>query len=622
MKRREPGYNDWEMAALSPVRSRKITVNERVERILQGTLQIDEARAHVAVAERDGSLNRAHQLSSLYSTSLEDPFLKSRTKAAALHARAADTETVVTPIESSKGSPVKHRVIPPIVLTTAAGDPNRLLGDHHHHHHDHSHALPPTSPVKRCLSHQMLQAQRELEQASPPRAATPEELQRSPVQPKPWYQGYSSHYSMPAGTIDAKTRRYGAFGTSKLRASETVAGTAPTFELHASQSLDSIAFKNEPSAWSPQLNGSPCLWPEDTTYGHDSPLPTKMIRCPLPDHRFPTHAVGLDAQADAHLERTKAVHLQDTRELERSLEQEKELRRQEIVFNAAKLADWQARLHFEPLSSKLGHPFVKVKATRAKALTIVQTPGYSPLMRFSDQVEKLSTTKFTLRWRNMAILLDVMRRTPCRRPVLQDIEKLLAMACEIGFRNAHAWDLSRQQFVDLMLKEYPLMQRRHLNRLFSSYDVSMDDRMDMRVLLGTVRALRVQQGSLLEILCNALVDLDSTKRHVVSSCDHLQTALSLCCSTDQEEQTMAILAQQLWKHMVQEYRPAKGLDPDDEDQANGKASKDTPVLHPGELPIKYVRYMLKHDKKTLRFFSELVLQRREDCFNGSIPMSR
>lgn len=617
-----------EMAALSPVRSRKITVNERVERILQGTLQVDEARAQAAVAERDGSLHRAHQLSTLYSTSLEDPFLQSRTKAAALHARAADTEALAaTTRDTSRASPAKHRIIPPIVLTTAAGDPNRFLGDHHHQHH-HEHSQPQTSPVKpiaRCLSQRMLQAQRELEQASPPRAATPEELQRSPVQPKPWYQGYSSHYSMPAGTIDAKTRRYGAYGTSKLRASETVAGTAPTFELHASQSLDAIAFKNEPSAWSPQLHGSPCLWPEDTTYGHGSPLPTKMIRCPSPERRFPTHAVGLDAKADAHLERTKAVHMQDTHELERSLEQEKVLRRQEIAFNAAKLADWQARLQFEPLSSKLGHPFVKVKATRAKAVTIVQTPEYSPLGRFTDQVEKLSATKFTLRWRNLAILLDVMRRTPCRRPVLQDIEKLLAMACEIGFRNARAWELSRQQFVDLMLKEYPLMQRRHLNRLFSSYDVSMDDRMDMRVLLGTVRALRVQQGSLLEILCSALADLDSTKRSVVSSCEHLQTALSLCCSTDEEEQEMATQAQQLWRLMGREFRPARERDSNEEDEAaraDGKATNHAPVLHAGELPIKYVRHMLKHDKHALQFFSELVLQRREDSFNGTIPPSR
>lgn len=605
------------------MRSRKITVNERVERILQGTLQVDEARVQAAVAERDGSLHRAHQLSTLYSTSLEDPFLQSRTKAAALHARETDTEAATTTArENSRGSPAKHRIIPPIVLTTAAGDPNRFLGDNHHHQ---EHSLPQTSPVKPivcCLSQKMLQAQRKLEQASPPRAATPEELQRSPVQRKPWYQGYSSHYSMPAGTIDAKTRRYGAYGTSKLRASETVAGSAPTFELHASQSLDAIAFKNEPSAWSPQLYGSPCLWPEDTTYGHGSPLPTKMIRCPSPERRFPTHAVGFDAKADAHLERTKAVHLQDTRELERSLEQEKELRRKEIAFNAAKLADWQARLHFEPLSSKLGHPFVKVKATRAKAVTIVQTPEYSPLGRFTDQVEKLSATKYTLRWRNLAILLDVMRRTPCRRPVLQDIEKLLAMACEIGFRNAHAWELNRQQFVDLMLKEYPLMQRRHLNRLFSSYDVSMDDRMDMRVLLGTVRALRVQQGSLLEILCSALADLDSTKRHVVSSCEYLQTALLLCCSTDEEEQKMAAQAQQLWRLMVQEFRPARDSDEDEAARSDGNATKPALVLHAGELPIKYVRHKLKHDQHALQLFSELVLQRREDCFNGTIPPSR
>ncbi|KAF1333132.1 hypothetical protein FI667_g3061, partial [Globisporangium splendens] len=475
------------------VRTRKITVNERVEQILQGSLQVEEVRSIDNPATHNAAMARSHELSNLYSASTEG--------------RQQDAST------PSSSQQQRTRRVPPIAIVPQgrvvySDKPTDLT-------------MSPIKPV-RCLSQQMLELQRQEEERNAKREDPV--LTPSPVNAKPWY----------------KVCRYGAYGTIKMMASETSAGTAPPFCLHESQSLDSIAFKNDPNAWSPSLHGSPTLWPEDSNYATGSILESHvMIRCPSPDFRFPTHSVGVVEDDNA----------QETIDLEHAFDSEKALQRKEIAYSRNKLELWKSNLHFEPLSSKMDHPFIKVNAKRATQATILHTPEYSPNSKFHAQVEKLTEERFPLRWRNMAILLDIMRRTPCRRPVLQDIEKLFALACEVSYKNANPFELSRQQYWDILQKEYPSVEIRHANRLFSSYDYKMKDRMDVRVFLGTIRALRVQQDTPLEILCLSLQDFGTTERGIVTSLDTFQAALMCCCSHEDEEKQMQAQATALWKQM-------------------------------------------------------------------------
>lgn len=618
--------------AMSPIqqhaggRVRKITVNERVEQILQGSLQIDneDARTRSSSHERDSAVLRSQQLSNLYSSSMEDKFVKTRVSAQSMPKPSSSSSGTPSTSSSQQQQQLRTRRVPPIALqydkertgngaSSSKAKPNVI-----------------TSPIKpvRCLSLQMLEQQR-IEDASRAKQQPEDPVESSPVRPKPWYKGYSSNYKLPSCSLDAKVRRYGAYGTIKMIATaETYTGAAPHFSLNESQSLDSIAFRNNASPWSPALHGSPTLWPEDANYATGCKLEAHtMIRCPSPDFRFPTHSVGHVVE-DAHLARTKVVHAEDARVLEQLLDDEKALRKREIAYNRSRLESWQRELHFEPLSSKMDHPFVKVnRAKRAKQVTILHTPAYSPVPKYNLQVQKLTDKRFALRWRNMAILLDVMRRTPCRRPVLQDVEKLVALAYELSYRNANPFELTRQQFWEIMQKEYPGVELRHGNRLFSSYDFCVEDRLDVRVFFGTIRALRVQQGMPIEILCLSLMDFDASKRGIVASCDHFVAALSLCCGDESEEKDMETQATALWKKMAADFKLYQQHHSHQHDGSSSPSTTEREAYQSSAedgrfYSIQYVRLALQNDRNVLAFYSEILLKRREECFKIPIPPSR
>lgn len=618
-------------------RVRKITVNERVEQILQGSLQIEDENARNAnrSPSREGFEARHHQISSLYSASTEDAFVRARVRVA--QSVPKPNPTPATPPNLSQ----RTRHVPPIAFANTDVASNAV-------------ATVATSSIKpvRCLSLHMLEQQR-LEDEHRSRLRDEDgHTEPSPVRAKPWYKGgYSSGHKIPQCSLDARVRRYGAYGTAKMLASDTSAGTAPHFRLHESQSLDAIAFDNAPSPWSPGLHGSPTLWPEDANYATGCKLEAHaMLRCPSPDFRFPTHSVGVVA-SDAHFARTKAVHAGDATALTQALEAEKAVRKTEITHNRHKLETWKSRLHFEPLASKMDHPFVKVDARRGKQLTILHTPAYSPASKYSEQLKQLAEQRFSLRWHNMAVLLSVMRRTPCRRPVLQDIEKLFALAYELAFRNANPYELSRQQYWEILTREYPDVEPRHGNRLFSSYDFTMADRLDIRVFFGTIRALRVQQGTPIEILRLSLQDFDATKCGVVASRAALLTTLSLCCGSEGEAEQMEMLGSALWEAMAADIREYHQLRPshyhqrvDDDDGFTAGADRrresvtstsssvslsttereafESPMSESGGISIAFVRRTLKSEKRVLAFYSELLLRRREECFKLPIPPSR
>lgn len=626
--------------AMSPIqqqhhpggRMRKITVNERVEQILQGSLQMDDdedARSQCSSHERDGAILRSHQLANLYSSSMEDKFVRTRVAAAqSVPKPSSNSRNGTSPTSSHQQQ--RTRRVPPMALqhdterTPQYSKPASIK------------AKPNviTSPIKpvRCLSLQMLEQQR-IEDASRIKHQSSEDdnnpIEPLPVQPKPWYKGYTSTSKLPSCSLDAKVRRYGAYGTAKMiAAAATYTGAAPPFILNESQSLDAIAFHNDASPWSPALHGSPTLWPEDASYASGCRLEAHvMLRCASPDLRFPTQSVGVVPE-DSHLARTKAIHAQDARVLEQLLDDEKALRRREIARNKNRLETWQRELHFEPLSSKMDHPFVKVTRAnkRAQQLTILHTPAYSSVSQYNLQVLQLTSQRFQLRWRNMAVLLDVMRRTPCRRPVLQDVEKLVALAYELSFGNANPFELSREQFWAVLQKEYPGVALRHGNRLFSSYDFKMEDRLDLRVFFGTVRALRVQQGTPIDILCLSLLDFDASKRGVVFNCGHFIAALSLCCSDESEENDMETQATALWKRIVGDVKLY---------QSNHQRQQDSSALSTTEreayessdgdghfYSIQCVRLALQTDRRVLALYSEMLLKRREECFKIPIPPSR
>ncbi|POM72944.1 Hypothetical protein PHPALM_10264 [Phytophthora palmivora] len=238
----------------------------------------------------------------------------------------------------------------------------------------------------------------------------------SPIKPvKPWYSSSPTatlkEQTPPGITIDAKLHRYGARGTAKL--------------LHGWRSKEVLEplSTNRPAVpideFVTGLNGSPSFWPPEAFHPTGSRLRATMTRClssPI--------AISLQQQ--------------ESQKLQRIYKLEQQVAREERLLNKRNLNEWQSRtLHFEPSSEVAAHrkqqqsdPQLRHRRTQVSA--IVQTPGYSPEKQRMQESGELRKKLFSLRWHSFARLLDAMRRTPCRRPVLQDMEKLFALARELG----------------------------------------------------------------------------------------------------------------------------------------------------------------------------------------------
>eukprot|EP00644_Phytophthora_capsici_P012827 jgi/Phyca11/101290/e_gw1.5.586.1 len=538
-------FNPLVMAAAR--RRRKETVNERVEHILRGALRDAEEEA---LEEREGgpetrgrALQRSHQLASLYTTSTDSKFLRSRAKRdASLQLLKETKDAVVTP-------PIKP--IPMVI-----------------------------SPVKLV---------------------------------KPWYGSTTAtlHQQMPPGTLDAKLRRYGARGTAKLQGwrSQEILEPLP---------MSPVAPAND---YLTGLSGSPSLWPPETFHPTGSRLPVTMTRCP-------SSPIAVSVQEAAQ-------------KLQKVFKEEILSAKREKLHNQREMTEWQSRsLHFEPSSELVAHREQKksdpqLRYRRTKVSAIVQTPGYSPEKQRNKESSELYKTRFKLRWRALTRLLDAMRRTPCRRPVLQDMEKLFALARELGALNAlGTCHLSRSQFTQLITREFPLCDLKHVNRLFSSYDWEIRDLVDTRILLGTLRALRVQQGEPVELICASLRDLNALDSNgkdddTVAMGGSLVKALSLCCSSDKEEKQMETRALDIWTKVLSWQRqilsrrlhggPVHNVE--DAEDCKEEISDLMRLVDESRVPVRRIRVALKRERETLELFTQQLLQRRHDCLVGASECS-
>ncbi|KAG6946131.1 hypothetical protein JG687_00016896 [Phytophthora cactorum] len=237
------------------------------------------------------------------------------------------------------------------------------------------------------------------------------------------------------------------------------------------------------------------------------------------------------------------------------------------------------------------------------------------------------------------------------------MEKLFALARELGALNAlGTCTLSRSQFTQLITREFPLCELKHVNRLFSCYDWEIRDSVDTRIVLGTLRAMRVQQGESVELICASLRDFDGTtdsngknggdNEALVSDGVSLIKALSLCCGSDEEEKDMEARADAIWtttlswQRQILSRRLHGGMwkpkqvtwsvvnsstvsrnsgdddtlesvkDADDDDEEDTK--EDTPELmrlvDESRVPVRRIREALKREQDTLALFTQQLLQ--------------
>ncbi|OWZ04749.1 LOW QUALITY PROTEIN: hypothetical protein PHMEG_00023299 [Phytophthora megakarya] len=427
------------------------------------------------------------------------------------------------------------------------------------------------------------------------------------------------------------------------------------------------------------LSGSPSFWPPQAFHPTGSRLRATMTRCPsspiansvqVPNARESENNIAEHCQL--HVDTREKLQQNESRKIQRLYQLEKLVAQEERKQNQQNLNEWQSRaLHFQPSPELAAHlkqhkddPQLRYRRTKVSA--IVQTPGYSPEKQRIQESRELRKKRFALRWHSFARLLDAMRRTPCRRPVLQDMEKLYALARELGAQNAlGTCTLSRNQFTQLVTREFPLCDLKHVNRLFSSYDYELRDSVDARIILGTIRAMRVQQGEPVELICASLRDFDSTgevnskntddSKAVVINGISLAKALTLCCSSDEEEQDMENRATSiwtktlLWQRQILSRRLNRGRgynvwktainssadyertsdeisskredaelnevggNVDDEEDTIEEVPQLMQFVEESRVPVRRIRAALKRENSTLSLFTQQLLQRRHEC---------
>ncbi|KAL3661961.1 hypothetical protein V7S43_013252 [Phytophthora oleae] len=333
-------------------RRRKETVNERVEHILRGALRDAEEEA---LQEREGgpetrgrALQRSHQLASLYTTSTDNKFLRSRAK------RDASLQLI-------KDTKVKPDTEPPVSRADSEHS-GSVIGEGHESEESDDDTVSVgkmvvTSPIK------------------------PISMAISPVKlAKPWYGSTTTtlHEQIsPGTTLEAKLRRYGARGTAKLQGwrSQEILEPLP---------VSPVARVDE---FVTGLSGySPSLWPPETFHPTGSRLPVTMTRCPsspialsvaVEDQNRVEHC-QIFTETHGNLQQKAAQKLQV------AYKEEIQSAKHEKLQNQREMAEWQSRtLHFEPSSELAVHreqkksdPQLRYRRTQASA--IVQTPGYSP----------------------------------------------------------------------------------------------------------------------------------------------------------------------------------------------------------------------------------------------------
>ncbi|ETV96133.1 hypothetical protein H310_10766 [Aphanomyces invadans] len=507
------------MAAITQgSRGRRQTVNERIDSILD-----DFCRSSIVHpgAETDVQAVESKRLSQLYQVSLDDQFLKDRVH----HLPSPVSRERQTAISRHMYSR-ERAALPPAASPLAVTKPT---APHN--------ALPICSPIKASQSTSKLHQLQKLQ---------------------PWYMGHNNVGTGPACTLHAKTKRYGARGAVQLSAAETVAGTVPTMhptKLHPSPSLESglanLAKFQHPNTWSPTLRGSPTMWSEEAAFVYGASLSFHNTRQPHvhPASKVKVQLRDVDPDALRVNEKTKA----ELKALESALLQEQQAERAKCAATRDVLDDVREQQRVE-LSKHVHH--AKVPAKAMKEMTLIKTAGPARVAAIST---KLMQCKYDLRWRTMFVLIDAMRRSVFNRPLLQELSLLLERIAEQGTRQkrANPFELSRDQCRELFAKEYPAFGESNVNLMYSSFDPTHTDCLDMRDVISTVKALRMSNAntrasSMKDVVMELLAMYAAASTVYVF---HVLRVLCLFCTSTDDEDALVHRVETLF----QLYRPFRHL---------------------------------------------------------------
>lgn len=554
-----------------------MTVNAKIDEILAGGFISELEDVKLSPKKQRQVDSERRRISLLYGSSISDALIQKRT-AGGKSDRKKNPESSLPP---------SH---PDIIIEPPSSRLSRLD--------------PLSSPDTRHLSERPTHSSR-----VKTRSKSPQESHESGS--KSWYFGYQNRtFSAPANQL-SMVRRYGAQGTVKILAVEKQV-TPPEKKTKKDEraqlenaQCSTTAFLSPPvteNAYVPPLRATPSLWPESSAYVTGTTLHFRTTRSMAKHSHSNVHSNHPRATtyenshcrgqltnnvnhpnpnpnpnprlADSHLQKLAKHEREQSQALEAALTLEHHEKREKMKHALARVKIERARRktsreYVDPASFCKAHVRVLVDASLLEQNHSGSLwSNQHNVLPFGENVKNrnnltqdltldMSQRKYVLKWTALQSLDVILRqRARDRSSVHEILHRILALALDWSLAcNTGPYVLTREAFSQMWAREFPTASPRDVQCLYSSFDFRRTDRLDIRLLILTLRVLKgYRSPDLMEIFSwfqESLVttttdesdsDLDSEAGPSLTLM-HIREIVTCCvASPTQEAEILAFLA--------------------------------------------------------------------------------
>jgi hypothetical protein len=248
--------------------------------------------------------------------------------------------------------------------------------------------------------------------------------------------------------------------------------------------------------WVPRMHGSPAQWPLKATYVHGSDLRPKP-KAVQHDPRYLKTCGRLEEQLGG-LKRTIRNDRSKRRDMYRRTavrvgQRRAQTSRARCTFTGQRPQDAreEAKKLLASDTRELWHRDAKLADSKLrywKGFTVVELNKEQKNIFMLHK--KATRTPGEMKWRELMALCGVMKGSTHRKPGFQDLELLYGALLEKAEQNGSLFTVTRNQFASVVkVRTYGGAREKNLHRLFSAFDADLNDEMDARDFMASMRVL-------------------------------------------------------------------------------------------------------------------------------------
>ena len=298
----------------------------------------------------------------------------------------------------------------------------------------------------------------------------------------PWYCGRTNTVTCPPSSPFARAARYGFTGSQKLDAASHYKSTS-SLEAWQPGFLKQASGYNE---YAEPLHTSPSLWPSGSRYVCGSRLKKMQPRkemTPRIRRWFDRGSTERGRLNDSVVMEKRSLH----RSVRRARSTGALSKLNATVGKGGSVYQQKRNVVTEDQNRmRYWNSFTVIYARKENAQTIKEE---------LEKARRDREMRMHLKWREIVYLHKLMRMPQYRRPGMEDFDELLkALAQRADERRmgvpgqAGGYTLiCRDDFTAAVQSAYEIASMKHVNRLFSGFDLDRKDEADVRSVLGTLR---------------------------------------------------------------------------------------------------------------------------------------